>query len=107
MEAATIKPDLQVEQEFRFLVSLEFKDRTAAIEAFRNAGFHAVELPRELPEDDFLLVTKHHRVDNADAIYDLVCSIIDSYGGEIADLSNNETCIWCARQRAIARSGRA
>jgi hypothetical protein len=79
---------MQIEREFGFMVFLEnVDDRDAAIEAFRSVGFHAIQLAGEFPEDDFLLVTKHHRADDNNTIHNLVCSIIRSYGRDVGDLS--------------------
>ena len=85
---AEISEIMQIEQEYGFMVFLEdVDDRDAAIEAFRSAGFHAIQLPGEFPQDDFLLVTKHHRADDNNTIHDLVCSIIRSYGRDVGGLS--------------------
>jgi hypothetical protein len=58
------------------------------IEAYRQAGFHAVQLPGDLPQDEFLLVTKHYCCADNDVAFidaafaDAVRSILVSHGGE-------------------------
>jgi hypothetical protein len=46
-----------------------------------------VQLPGEYPQDEFLLVTKHHCGDSDRALHDAVCSIILAHCGDLNALS--------------------
>jgi hypothetical protein len=81
---------ITMKREFGVMIFLEDTDDwNALIEAFRQAGFHAIKIKprRESDEDedsadDFLFVTKHHHADDDTALYDAVRSIILSLGGD-------------------------
>jgi hypothetical protein len=59
MDEALMNPHGETTEIGMMVILQGMSDWNGLIEASRRAGFHAVQLPRKFPQDEFLLVTKH------------------------------------------------